>query len=70
MVAHITTLDLIFIKTLGSPDSGGYVKFIPKYIIVGGVGGVSEYFLRLQSNLFGNFQFSIFDCLCLIITIK
>jgi hypothetical protein len=28
---------------LGCTDSGGYVKFTPKYIIVGGDGGVSEF---------------------------
>ena len=37
-----------------STDSGGYVKFTPKYIIVGGKGGVSELFLRGQSSSFGN----------------
>ena len=39
---------------IGSTDSGGYVKFTPKYIIVGGKGGVSEFFLRMQSYYFGN----------------
>ena len=39
---------------LGCSDSGGYVKFTPKYIIVGGEGGVSEFVLRFQSYLFGN----------------
>ena len=39
---------------LGCTDSGGYVKFTPKYIIVGGEGGVSEFFLRFQSYSFGN----------------
>jgi hypothetical protein len=36
---------------LGYTDSGGYVKFTPKYIIVGGEGGwvVSEFLLRFQS---------------------
>jgi hypothetical protein len=29
---------------LGCTDSGGYVKFPPKYIIVGGEGAVSEFF--------------------------
>jgi hypothetical protein len=29
---------------LGCTDSGGYVKFTPKYIIVGGEGGVSDFF--------------------------
>ena len=35
-------------------DSGGYVKFTPKYIIVGGEGGVSEFVLRFQLYSFGN----------------
>ena len=35
-------------------DSGGYVKFTPKYTLVGGEGGVSEFFLRFQSYSFGN----------------
>ena len=39
---------------IGSTDSGGYVKFTPKYIIVGGEGGVSDFFLRLQSYSFGH----------------
>ena len=39
---------------LGCTDSGGYVKFTPKYIIVGGEGGVSDFFLRFQSYCFGN----------------
>ena len=39
---------------IGSTDSGGYVKFTPKYIIVGGEGGVSEIVLRLQTYSFGH----------------
>ena len=39
---------------MGSPDSGGYIKFTPKYIIVGAEGVVSEFILRLQSFCFGN----------------
>jgi hypothetical protein len=39
---------------LGCTDSGGYVKFTPKYIIVGGKEGVSEFYLRFQSYSFGN----------------
>ena len=39
---------------LGSTDSRGCVKFTPKYIIVGGEGGVSEFYLRFQSYSFGN----------------
>jgi hypothetical protein len=35
---------------LGCIDSGGYVKFTPKYMIVGGEVGVSEFFLGC--NLF------------------
>ena len=38
---------------LGSTDSRGYVKFNPKYIIVGGERGISLFFLRLQSYSFG-----------------
>jgi hypothetical protein len=38
----------------GCTDSGGYVKFTPKYIIVGVEGGVSELVLRFQSYSFGN----------------
>jgi hypothetical protein len=37
---------------IGSTDSRGYVKFTPKYIIVGGEGGVSEICLRLQTYSF------------------
>jgi hypothetical protein len=39
---------------LGCTDSGEYVKFTPKYIIVGGEGGVSECVLRFQSYSFGS----------------
>ena len=39
---------------LGCTDSGGYIKFTPKYIIVGGEGGVSDFFLMFQSYSFGN----------------
>ena len=38
---------------VGCTDSGGYVEFTPKYIIVGGEGGVSDFFLRFQSYYFG-----------------
>ena len=34
--------------------SGGYVKFTPKYVIVGGEGGVLEFFLKFHSYSFGN----------------
>ena len=30
--------------------SGGYVKFTPKYVIVGGEGGVLEFFLKFHSG--------------------
>ena len=39
---------------LGCTDSGGYFKFTSKYVIVGGEGGVSEFFFRFQSYSFGN----------------
>ena len=39
---------------LVSSDSGGYVKFTPKYTVVGGEGGVSEFCLRFQLYSFGN----------------
>jgi hypothetical protein len=39
---------------LGCTDSGGYTKFTPKYIIVGGEGGVSDSVLMSQSYSFGN----------------
>ena len=39
---------------LGCTDSGGYVKFTPKYIIVGGEEGYQNFFLRFQSYSFGN----------------
>jgi hypothetical protein len=39
---------------LGCTDSGGHVKFTPKYIIVGGEGGISGFLLRFQSYYFGN----------------
>jgi hypothetical protein len=37
-----------------STDSGGYVKFTPKFITVWGEGGVSDFFLRLQFYFFGH----------------
>jgi hypothetical protein len=41
---------------IGSPDSGEYVKLISKCIIGEGEGegGVSRFFLRLQSYSYGN----------------
>jgi hypothetical protein len=35
---------------IGSTDSGGYVKFTPKYIIVGMKGGIRKFFK--VANLF------------------
>ena len=46
-------LKIVAYILLGCTDSGGYVKFTPKCSIVGGEGGVSEIFLRLQSYSFG-----------------
>ena len=51
---HMPNFKIIAYLLLGCTDSGGYVKFTSKYIIVGGEGGVSEYFLRFQSYSFGN----------------
>jgi hypothetical protein len=48
MQNHSFTPSGLFMK-IGNTDLGGYVKFIPKYIIVGGNGGASEFFLRMQS---------------------
>ena len=39
---------------MGSTDSGGYVKFTPKYITVGGKGGVADLLLWVQSYSLGN----------------
>ena len=39
---------------VGCTDSGGYVKFTPKYVIVGGEGGVAEFFLRVHSSSIGH----------------
>ena len=41
---------------LGCTDSGGYVKFTPKYITVGGEGGVSDFLLSFQSRSFEPFD--------------
>ena len=35
-------------------DSGGYVKFTPKYTTVGGEGGVLEFLQRFHFYSFGN----------------
>jgi hypothetical protein len=49
---------------IGSPNSGGYVKLTSKYIIGKGEGGVSQFFLRLQSFSYGNMpNFKIVDYL-------
>jgi hypothetical protein len=39
---------------IGSPDSGGYVKLTSKYFIGECEGGMSQFFLRLQSHSYGN----------------
>ena len=41
---HMPNFKIVAYLLLGCTDSGGYVKFTPKYIIVGGEGGVSEFF--------------------------
>ena len=51
---HMPNFKIILYLLLGCSDSGGYVKFTSKYIIVGGEGGVSEFFLRFLSYSFGN----------------
>ena len=51
---HMPNFKIVAYLLLGCTDSGGYVKFTPKYIIVGGEGGVSEFCLRFQSYSFGN----------------
>jgi hypothetical protein len=51
---HIPNFKIVAYLLLGYTDSGGYVKFTSKNIIVGGEGGVSDFFLRFQSNSFGN----------------
>jgi hypothetical protein len=50
----MVTFKIVAYLLLGCTDSGGYVKFTPKYIIVGGKGGVSAFYLRFQSYSFGN----------------
>ena len=51
---HMPNFKIVAYLLLGCTDSGGYVKFTPKYIIVGGEGGVLEFCLRFQSYSFGN----------------
>ena len=41
---HIQSFKIVVYLLLGCTDSGGYVKFTPTYIIVGGEGGLSEFF--------------------------
>ena len=50
----MVTFKIVACLLLGCTDSGGFVKFTPKYIIVGGERGLSEFFLRFQSYSFGN----------------
>ena len=38
---HMQSFKIVAYLLLGSTDSRGYVKFTPKYIIVGGEGGYS-----------------------------
>ena len=47
-------LKIIAYLLLGCTDSGGFVKFTPKYIIGGGERKLSEFFLRIQSYSIGN----------------
>jgi hypothetical protein len=46
-------LKIVAFLLLGCTDSGGYVKFTPKYIIVGGEGGVSVVFFKVPIIFFG-----------------
>jgi hypothetical protein len=41
--AHMQSFKIVPYLFLGCIDSGGYVKFTPEYIIVGGEGGVLEF---------------------------
>ena len=41
---HMPNFKIVACLLMGCTDSGGYVKFPPKYIIVGGEGEVSEFF--------------------------
>ena len=43
---------IIAFLLLGSTDSGGYVKLTPKYMIVGGEGGESNFFLKVPIIFF------------------
>jgi hypothetical protein len=43
---HKQIFKIVAYPLLGCTDSGGYVKFTPKYIIVGGEGGVVRFFVR------------------------
>jgi hypothetical protein len=50
----MSNFKIIAYLLLGCSDSGGYIKFTPKYIIVVGEGGLTDYFLSFQSYSFGN----------------
>ena len=51
---HMTNFKIVAYLLLGCTDSGGFVKFTPKYIIVGEERKLSEFVLRFQSYSFGN----------------
>ena len=46
---NMPNFEIVAYLLLGCTDSGGYVKFTPKYIIVGGEGGILDFCLRFQS---------------------
>ena len=46
---HMQNFKILAKLLVGCTDSGGYVKVTPKYFLVGGEGGVSDFFLRYQS---------------------
>jgi hypothetical protein len=45
---HMPNYKIVAYLLLRCTDSGGYVKFTPKYNLVGGKGGVLNLFLRFQ----------------------
>jgi hypothetical protein len=49
----MVTFKIVAYLLLGCTESGGFVKFTPKYIIGGGERGLSEFF-TFQSYSFGN----------------
>jgi hypothetical protein len=51
---HKQIFKIVAYPIQGCTDSGGYVKFTPKYIVVGGEGEVSDFLKRFQSYSFGN----------------